>query len=241
MAKRIDFVTLFPEVVQPYLGASILGRAQQSGLVEFSAADPRDYCYDRHRKVDDSPYGGEPGMLIRVEPVAATLAALGVDENSAVVMTSPTGKPFRQQDAQDLSERSQVVFLCGHYEGFDYRVETEFCTHAFSIGDFILTGGELPALVMADAVVRLIPGVLGSADSLAADAHSDGILSAPNYTRPENWEGHAVPDVLLSGNHQAIADWRRKQALLLTKRLRPDLLSQALLTKRDLRLLEETD
>lgn len=237
---EIAFVTLFPEALGAYLGQSIPQRAVRAGAVRFRAIDPRDFCYDRHQKVDDVPYGGEPGMLIRAEPVALALEHLGIEpggSGAAVVSTDPTGVRFDQALARELAGFDRVAFLCGHYEGIDQRVVDRYATHTVSIGDFVLTGGELPALVMTDAVVRLLPGVLGSAESLAADSHASGLLSAPNYTRPEVWRGMPVPEVLRSGNHQAVQRWRRSEALRLTARHRPDLLAQAELTEQDLRLL----
>lgn len=216
---------------------SILARAQEAGRVEFRAVDPRDFCYDRNGKVDDSPYGGEPGMLIRAEPVALALESLSLGRDAAVVLTAPTGKPFTQSAARELACYRQIALLCGHYEGFDHRVETQLATHVLSIGDYVLTSGELAALVIADAVVRLLPGVLGSEESLRADSHSGGLLSAPNYTRPETWRGETVPEVLLSGNHAAIAKWRRTEALKATRANRPDLLARAALVKSDLDVL----
>lgn len=219
------------------LGHSILGRASANGKVSFRTANPRDYAYDRHQKVDDTPFGGEPGMLLRAEPVALAIESLQPAEDAAIVMTDPAGLPFDQAAAQALSECPQVIFLCGHYEGIDHRIKTRFCTHAYSIGDYILTNGELPALVMADALVRLLPGVLGNAASLEADSHSDGLLSAPNFTRPEVWRDEAIPTVLKSGDHKAIARWRREQALRTTRDNRPDLLARARLEKGDLDVL----
>lgn len=237
MVVRIDFVSLFPDMLLGSLGHSILGRAQSSGAVTFGAANPRDFTYDRHLKVDDSPFGGEPGMLIKAEPTAAALASLSPDHETIVVLTDPAAPTFAQKDAQELSRERHIVFLCGHYEGFDHRVKTQLATHAYSIGDYVLTNGEMPALVMADAIVRLLPGVLGNKESLEADSHSDGLLSAPNYTRPEVWRGESVPEVLRSGNHRAIARWRREQALLTTRDIRPDLLAKAKLEKADLDVL----
>lgn len=243
---RVDFVTLFPEMVRPALTHSILGRASANGLVDFGIVNPRDFCHDRHLKVDDKPYGGEPGMLIRAEPVARAVEWLlrtppnSIEEGHprhAIVLTAPTGRPFDQTAARDLAEFERVIFLCGHYEGIDHRIEERLCTHVFSIGDYVLTNGELPALVMADAVVRLLPEVLGSSASLDADSFSDGMLSAPNYTRPERWRDMDVPPVLLSGDHKAIAMWRRAYALRLTRDLRPDLLAKAKLRKEDLKTL----
>ena len=181
-------------------------------------------------------------MLIRAEPVALALESIGVTESSpacrtAVILTAPTGQSFTQSLARDFATFDRLVFLCGHYEGFDHRVETQLSTHVVSIGDYVLTNGELPALIMSDAVVRLLPHVLGSEGSLHADSHSDGLLSAPNYTRPEVWRGESVPEVLRSGNHQAIAKWRRRQALLQTQARRPDLLAKAPLEKSDLDVL----
>jgi tRNA (guanine37-N1)-methyltransferase len=234
---RIDFVTLFPEMVLAVLRQSMLGRAQRSGLLHVSAVDPRDFTYDRHQKVDDSPFGGQPGMLIRPEPVARAIGSLGTTGASEVVLTAPTGRPFDQAAASQLSSAPHIVFLCGHYEGFDHRVETVLSTSVYSIGDYVLTNGELPALVMADAVARLIPGVLGDEASLESDSHSDGLLSAPNYTRPENWDGNPVPEVLRSGDHGAISRWRRAESLRITADVRPDLLAKARLTKEDVQLL----
>jgi tRNA (guanine37-N1)-methyltransferase len=234
---RVDFVSLFPEMLAAPLGHSILGRASANGKVAFRIANPRDYAYDRHQKVDDTPFGGEPGMLLRAEPVALAIESLQPETSAAIVMTDPAGLPFDQTAAQTLSECPQVIFLCGHYEGIDHRIKTRFCTHAYSIGDYILTNGELPALVMADALVRLLPGVLGNAASLEADSHSDGLLSAPNFTRPEVWRDEAIPAVLKSGDHKAVARWRREQALRTTRDNRPDLLARAKLEKGDLDVL----
>jgi tRNA (guanine37-N1)-methyltransferase len=224
------------------LGHSMMARASSGGLVQFHAVNPREFCYDRNNKVDDNPYGGEPGMLIRAEPVALALESIGVfgeniDAATAVVLTAPTGQPFTQATADSLSKLKRLVLLCGHYEGFDHRVETQLATHVVSIGDYVLTNGELAALVLTDAVVRLLPGVLGSPESLAADTHGDGLLSAPNYTRPEVWRGEEVPEVLRNGNHAAIAQWRRRQSLIQTREHRPDLLARARLEKSDLDVL----
>jgi tRNA (guanine37-N1)-methyltransferase len=226
---RIDYVTLFPEMVLAATRHSILGRAEAEGAVGFGAVSPRDFTYDRHSKVDDTPYGGAAGMLIMVEPVDLALRSIGIgteaQDGVAVVMTDPAGSVFSQTDAHELASMDRIVFLCGHYEGFDDRVRQLFATHTFSIGDYVLTGGELPSLVMADATVRLLPGVLGSGESLQQDSHVDGILSSPNFTRPEVYRELQVPEVLLSGNHAKIAQWRRETAMHLTRQVRPDLLS----------------
>jgi len=234
---RIDFVTLFPEMISAALGESMMKRASAARIVTFQAVNPRSFCTDRHQKVDDVPFGGEPGMLIKPEPMAAAIRSLSPGPDAAIVIPSPAARPFRQSDAVLLSSLSHLIFLCGHYEGIDHRIEQRFATHVFSVGDYVVTNGELPSLLMADAVVRLLPGVLGDPASLEADSHSDGLLSAPNYTRPETWEGMAVPAVLRSGDHAKVARWRREQALRLTSALRPDLLARAKLTKEDLKIL----
>jgi len=239
---RVDFLTLFPEVIRGALSHSMMKRAEEGGIVRFGTTNIRNFCYDAHSKVDDVPYGGEPGMLIRAEPVALALEAIGAcpktrGPGTAVISTDPTGMLFDQRIANELASLSRIVFLCGHYEGIDQRVLDQFSTHSISVGDFILTNGELPALLVTDAIVRLLPGVLGSEASLSADSHSDGLLSAPNYTRPEVWRGIAIPEVLKSGNHQAIKRWRRDQALKVTKLHRPDLLATASLDKGDLDVL----
>ena len=223
MELEIGFVSLFPEVIRPYLGASILHRASSNGLVAFSVVNPRDFTYDRHAKVDDAPFGGEPGLLIKAEPVALAVESLKMPAG-VVISTDPAGAPFRQADAIELASQSSVVFLCGHYEGIDERVIDFLGARRYSIGDFVLTGGELPALVMADAICRNVPGVLGDAASLAADSFSEGGLSAENYTRPAVWRGIPVPDVLMSGNHAEIRKWRAARAQEITQQRRPDLL-----------------
>ncbi len=237
----IDFLTLFPEMVLNACRHSILSRAEDDGRVAYGAVNPRDFTYDRHGKVDDAPYGGASGMLISVVPVHLALHSIGINPhpegNIAVILTDPTGKTFTQDDAQALSKKERVVFLCGHYEGFDDRVRQLFATHVYSIGDYVLTGGEFPALVMADSIVRLLPGVLGSEGSLHQDSHSDGLLSAPNFTRPEEYLGLKIPEVLASGDHKKIARWKRLQSLKITQANRPDLLRSAVLDNADLDML----
>ena len=238
---RIDFLTLFPEVVLGACRHSILARAETDQKVQFDAVNPRDFTYDRHSKVDHTPYGGAAGMLISIEPVHLALQSIGIGtekrELTAVVLTDPTGKTYTQSDAKELATKERIVFLCGHYEGFDDRVRQLYATHVFSIGDYILTGGELPALVMADSVVRLLPGALNSPESLAQDSHEDGLLSAPNFTRPEEFLGLKVPEVLTSGDHKKIAKWKRRQALEITRQNRPDLFRSATLDMGDLDVL----
>ena len=223
---RIDFVTLFPDMVRGALDHSILGRAASAGLVEFRAVSPRDYCYDQHKKVDDTPYGGHPGMLIKAEPVALAIEGLLQPDPTAhaVIFTEPSGIPFKQENAKELAQYEQIVFVCGHYEGIDHRAEETYATHVFSIGDYVMTNGELPALVMADAITRLLPGVLGAAESLEEDSFSGQGLSAPNYTKPPVWRGKEVPEVLRSGDHKKIEEWRRVEGENRTRERRPDLL-----------------
>lgn len=230
---RVDFVTLFPEMVLDACRHSILGRAETSGKVSFSASNPRDFATDKHRTVDDTPYGGGPGMLMKPDVVTAAIRNLRKEERAATVLCEPSGKIFTQSDARELAGFDQVIFVCGHYEGIDDRVRQLFATHVFSIGDYVLTGGELPALVMADAVVRLIPGVLGSAESLEIDSHEGGLLSAPQFTRPEVFEGLEVPEVLRGGDHKRAEKWKREQALKTTRANRPDLFCRADLEKTD--------
>lgn len=233
---RVGFVTLFPEMIRQAVGHSIVRRAVEAGLVAFETQNPRDFTTDKHRTVDDSPFGGGPGMVMKAEPVARAIEALG--DREAVVFTDPTGVPFSQALAHELAGKGSVAFVCGHYEGIDDRARERFATHTISLGDFVLTNGELPALVMADAVVRLLPGALGSEESLGIDSFGDGLLSAPQYTRPEVWRDLAVPLVLRSGDHAAIAKWKRATALRTTRARRPDLFARAALTAEDLKLLE---
>lgn len=232
---RIDFVSLFPEMIIGALDHSISKRAQNAGHVRFGTCNPRDFTADKHHTVDDNPFGGGPGMLMRAEPIALAIESFG--EADAIVFTDPTGPLFKQAAARELAGKDHVVFVCGHYEGIDDRVRQKFATHTFSIGDFVLTNGELPALVMADAIVRLVPGVLGSEESLDIDSHSDGMLSAPQFTRPEVWREIPVPKVLLSGHHKDIAMWKRTESLRLTRAIRPDLFAKGALSVADLELL----
>jgi tRNA (guanine37-N1)-methyltransferase len=213
-------------MVRGALEHSILGRAASAGLVEFRAVSPRDYCYDQHKKVDDTPYGGHPGMLIKAEPVALAIEGLLPPDPTAhaVIFTEPSGIPFKQENAKELAQYEQITFVCGHYEGIDHRAEETYATHVFSIGDYVLTNGELPALVMADAITRLLPGVLGAAESLDEDSFSGQGLSAPNYTKPPVWRGKEVPEVLRSGDHKKIEEWRRVEGEKRTRERRPDLL-----------------
>lgn len=222
--KRIAFVSLFPEVIRSFVEASIPARAKASGAVEYEFRNPRDFCYDPHKKVDDNPYGGHPGLLIKAEPVAQAVESLNLTSSAAIIVTEPNGLPFTQSSARELSAFDELIFVCGHYEGIDHRFEESFATHVFSIGDYVLSNGEIPAMVMADAVIRTLPGVLGSPESLDSDSFSGDGLSAPNYTRPEVWRGRPIPPVLKSGNHARIEEWRKNESEKVTRTRRPDLL-----------------
>jgi tRNA (guanine37-N1)-methyltransferase len=234
---KIEFVTLFPSMVLDATQHSILARAAEAGAVEFRAHNPRDHSTDNHKTVDEKPFGGAPGMLLRCQEMNACLNAAQIQSTDAVVFFEPSGQLFRQSVARELSTHDRILLVCGHYEGIDQRMIDRWGTHVLSLGDFILTGGELPALVVADAVVRLLPGSLGDSASLDEDSHSDGLLSYPQYTRHQDFEGLAVPDVLVSGDHQAIARWRRTQQLRTTRANRPDLFCTAPLSLADLELL----
>ena len=221
---RINVVTLFPEALAPYLGASIPGRAAAAGRVDYRLVQLRDYTHDRHRTVDDYPYGGGAGMVLKPEPFFEAVAALEpADRAGPVVLLSARGRRFGHADAVRLSLADRLTLLCGHYKDVDQRVADGLATEELSLGDFILSGGEPTALCLIDAVVRLLPGVLGDHESAAGDSHYDGLLSPPSYTRPEVYEGRPVPEVLRSGNHAAIAAWRQAEAERLTRERRPDL------------------
>lgn len=237
---RIDVVTLFPDMIRAQAGYGIQGRALARGLVELVTWNPRDYTLDRHGSVDDKPYGGGPGMVMQVQPLRAAIeAARSAGPLAPVIYLSPQGGRFTQDTARRLAGQERMILLSGRYEGIDERlIETEV-DEELSIGDYVLSGGELPALVVMDAVTRLLPGALGDADSALEDSFMDGLLDYPHYTRPEQIGGLRVPDVLLSGNHAAIQRWRRKQALGRTRLRRPDLLETVALDDRDRALLNE--
>ncbi len=220
---RIDIITLFPEIFAP-LNESIIGRARKQGLVEINTVNLRDYTHDRRGTVDDAPFGGGPGMLMKPEPLFEAVEALRQPE-SLVVLTGPRGKRFDQQTARELTVVPHIIVICGHYEGVDERVRT-LVDLEISIGDYVLTSGNLAAMVIADAVVRLLPGVLGCDESSADESFSANLLEYPQYTRPAEFRGMTVPEVLLSGNHAEIAAWRKRQSVELTRKLRPDLLNE---------------
>jgi tRNA (guanine37-N1)-methyltransferase len=223
---RIDVVTLFPEMFAP-LSHSILGRAIEQGLVTVNYVNPRDFTSDRHRTVDDYPYGGGPGMVMKAEPIFLAVESVA-QPKSTVILLSPVGRVFKQSIAAELAARDHLVLICGHYEGVDERVREHLATDEISIGDYVLTGGEPAAMVIVDAVARLLPGVLGHAESAGDESHSHGLLEYPQYTRPPEFRGWPVPDRLLSGHHAEIATWRRRRALERTAALRPDLMTPEL-------------
>ncbi|WP_027715911.1 tRNA (guanosine(37)-N1)-methyltransferase TrmD [Desulfuromonas sp. TF] len=236
---KFDVLTLFPAMIDSPFAGSILGKAVEKGLIRIAAHNLRDWAEGRHKVTDDAPYGGGDGMVMKPEPVARALSQLKVDSPGArVLLMTPQGVPFRQSDAQALSREEGLIFVCGRYEGFDERIRS-MVDAEYSLGDFVLTGGELAAMVMIDAVARLIPGVLGSSGSALGDSFADGLLEYPHYTRPVEFEGRRVPEVLLSGNHAEIARWRRRQQLKRTLRRRPDLLPGARLSEEDRRFLAE--
>lgn len=221
---RIDFITIFPNMFAPLLEEGVIARGIKKGLLDIRVSDLRDYATDKHRSTDDEAYGGGPGMVMLGEPVLRAVEAIG---GGHLVMTSPQGRRFDQQVAVELTERQHVVFLCGRYEGFDHRVHEILQPDEISIGDFVVSGGELPAMLMADAIGRLIPGVVGNSGSVEEDSFFRGLLDYPHYTRPEELRGVRVPDILLSGHHENIRKWRKEQALRATLAKRPDLLEIA--------------
>jgi tRNA (guanine37-N1)-methyltransferase len=238
---RIDVVTLFPEMVQSMSGYGIAGRALERGIITLATWNPRDYTLDRHRTVDDRPYGGGPGMVMKVEPLRAAIRAARAAAGSAarVLYLSPQGRRLDQAGVGELAQRSGLILVAGRYEGIDERVVESEIDEEWSIGDYVLSGGELPALVLIDAVTRLLPGALGDADSAQQDSFMEGLLDYPHYTRPEVLEGQSVPVVLLGGDHAAIHRWRRKQALGRTWLRRPELLQTVALDAEARRLLDE--
>lgn len=222
---RIDILTVLPEMFDSPLNCSILKRAQNKGLAEFHIHNLRDYTTNKHRKVDDYPFGGEAGMVMQVEPVDRCIQALKAErEYDEVIFTSPDGELLDQPMANSMSLLNNIIILCGHYKGVDYRIREHLITREISIGDYVLTGGELPAIIISDAIVRLIPGVLGDEQSALSDSFQDSLLAPPDYTRPAEYNGWRVPDILLSGHDAKIAEWRHEQSLERTRRLRPDLL-----------------
>ena len=237
---RIDIATLFPEMCEAVLGESIIGRARKNDLITVCCHNIRDYTLDKHRRVDDSPYGGGMGMVMQPEPIYRCYQAVVemTDSKPYVIYLSPQGKPLRQQRCKELATAEHLFLLCGHYEGVDERVLEEIVDEEISIGDYVLTGGELAAMVLTDSVARLFEGVLASSECFEEESHYNGLLEYPQYTRPEVWMDKAVPEVLLSGHHANISKWRREKELERTLKKRPDMLEQAELTKADQKFLQ---
>lgn len=234
---RIDVLTLFPEMFEP-LKVSILGRAISEGRLVLNLINIRDFALDKHKKTDEYPYGGGPGMVMMCQPVIDAIRHARSLNKGPVIYMGPKGRTFTQDTAREMSERDEFIILCGHYEGIDERIYKEI-DEEISLGDFVLTGGEMSAIPVIDAVVRLLPGVLGKDESSLEESFNDGTLEYPQYTRPEEFEGMRVPDVLLSGHHENIRKWRRYQSLEITKKLRPDLFSKIELTKEDRKIYEK--
>ena len=238
---RVDVLTLFPQMLEAVLGDSIIGRAREKGILEINFIDIRDFTENKHRKVDDYPFGGGGGMLMQAQPVydAYMSVAKGLDYKPLTVFMSPQGKVFEQATAIELSEQKHMVILCGHYEGIDQRVLDEIVDMEISLGDFVSTGGEIAAMAVIDAAARLIPGVLANEGSYSNESHFNGLLEHPQYTRPYEWNGKMVPEVLISGHHANIEKWKREQSLLNTAKKRPDMLKKAELTKEDKKVLQK--
>jgi tRNA (guanine37-N1)-methyltransferase len=239
---QFEIFTLFPEIFEPYLQSSILQRARRGGLLEVNLYNIRDWTQDRHHVTDDEPYGGGGGMVMKPEPIfAAVEGVLGAPPACPVILLTPQGRLFTHAVAQELSRLPRLALLCGRYEGVDERVRQHLVSDEISIGDYVLTGGELPALVVVDAVARFLPGVLGDPEGAWDDSHASGLLEYPHYTRPPEFRGHSVPETLLSGDHARIARWRREQALLRTWQRRPDLLAKAELSESDKKFLADLE
>lgn len=220
---KFDIVTLFPELIDIYKNNGIIGRAVENGLFEFGYTNLRDYSEDKHKKVDDYPYGGGPGMLLKPEPMFNALDAIK-KHNSYIIYLSPKGSLFNQNKATELSKKDHIILIAGHYEGIDQRIIDKYVDEEISVGDFVLTSGELPVLMIVDAVGRLLPGVLGSDESAIEESHSNNLLEYPQYTRPESYQGMDVPEILLSGHHKKIEEWRLFKAIEITLKRRPDLI-----------------
>ncbi|WP_210143641.1 tRNA (guanosine(37)-N1)-methyltransferase TrmD [Staphylococcus sp. GDY8P94P] len=235
---KIDYLTLFPQMFDGVLNQSILKRALDKEMLQVNTVDFRSFAENKHNQVDDYPFGGGQGMVLKPEPIFNAMKYIEKTENTRVILMCPQGRPFNQEIAQELSHSEHLVFICGHYEGYDERIRQHLVTDEISMGDYVLTGGELPAMVMTDAIVRLIPGVLGNQQSHEDDSFQDGLLEFPQYTRPRSYQDMNVPDVLLSGNHAHIDQWRHEQKLIRTWEKRPDLLENYPLTDKDKDILE---
>jgi tRNA (guanine37-N1)-methyltransferase len=237
---RIDVLTLFPEMFPPVLDKSIIGQAQRKSLVDFNILNIRDFAHDRHRVCDDVPYGGGPGMVMKPEPIFEAVEQVKHNPRARLILLSPRGRVYNQEMARELSREDHLAFLCGHYKDIDERVRT-LVDLDISLGDFVLSGGEPAALAVIDSIVRLLPGAISDPESANRDSFENGLLDHPHYTRPEEFRGMRVPEVLRSGNHEQIRRWRRAQALVLTKKHRPDLLTKADLSQEDRSLLENEE
>lgn len=232
---RIDIMTLFPDMCNAVLSESIIGRARQAGKVEINCVDIRNYTLDKHRRVDDKPYGGGMGMIMTPQPIYDCYKAICKDMGAKphLIYLTPQGKTLTQQRVKELSKLDNLVFLCGHYEGIDERVIEELDPEEISVGDYVLTGGELPALILADSVSRMLPGVLSDDECFEEESHFNSLLEYPQYTHPSSWNGREVPEILLSGHHAKVDEWRRQKSLERTYRRRPDMLERAKLDKKD--------
>ncbi|MBP3328875.1 MAG: tRNA (guanosine(37)-N1)-methyltransferase TrmD [Clostridia bacterium] len=240
---RIDILTLFPEMCEAVLGESIIGRARENGLVEINCTNIRDFSKDKHNRVDDAPYGGGMGMVMQTQPIYDCYESLcnEIGKKPKLIYMSPQGKVLTQDKVKELAKEENIAILCGHYEGIDERVIEEIVDEEISIGDYVLTGGELPALILADSISRMLPGVLANEEAFSEESHFSSLLEYPQYTRPPEWRGKKVPDVLLSGHHGNIEKWRRQQSLKRTKERRPDMLENAELDKKDKKFLESLE
>ena len=239
---RFDILTLFPGMFAGPFDESIINRAKDKQLIDISLYNIRDWAVDRHQTTDDAPFGGGPGMVMKVEPLSAGILSLkAFRPSSTVVLTSPQGRRFTHRVAAELAQKDGLIIVCGRYEGIDERIRTLYAEDDISLGDFVLSGGEIAAMAIVDAVTRLIPGVLGSNESAGSDSFEDGLLEYPHYTRPQEFKGLTVPATLLSGNHELIRKWRRKESLRRTRALRPDLLTEMEQTREDRKMLSEIE
>ncbi|KSU89684.1 tRNA (guanosine(37)-N1)-methyltransferase TrmD [Priestia flexa] len=236
---KIDVLSLFPSMFEGVFGESILKKAQEKQAVELNVVNFREYSANKHQNVDDYPYGGGAGMVLTPQPIFDAVDALTKDSKPRVVLLCPQGERYTQKKAEELAQEEHLIFVCGHYEGYDERIREHVVTDEISIGDYVLTGGELGAMVVIDSVVRLLPGVLGNQDSAVKDSHSTGLLEHPHYTRPADFRGFKVPDVLMSGDHQKIAAWREKESLKRTLLRRPDMLEQLELSSQQKKIIAE--
>lgn len=235
---KIDILTLFPEIFHGFLNTSIIGKAVDNDIVKIDCINIRDFSKDKHKRVDDYPFGGGPGMVMSPSPIYDAIESVKKD-NSLVIYLSPKGKVYNQEIANELSTKEHIILLCGHYEGIDNRIIENYIDEEISIGDYVLTGGEIAAMVVADSIVRLLPGVLSSKESFMQESHYEGLLEYPQYTRPRNFNGYEVPKVLLSGNHKKIHEWRMYQSLKTTYERRPDLIKNKQLSDTEQRILDE--